>query len=176
MKAKDIIDHLLIEEGNDVQGAIYALEDGAALEAMGWDDQEAVEEAYSALKKMLPEAQETVRQLTEAGWAYILKEGDEPINLAVLESDSVGTKGCITLGRLEEKGKPGTWCLFWEWGGDWMVFGDDARYNAEEIAGWEPDAIREALESIKKRGWDLGEDMEWFVSWADAAEATKEEQ
>lgn len=176
MKAKDIIDHLLIEEGQDVQGAIHALEDGAALEAMGWDDQEAVEEAYSALKKMLPEAQETVRQMTEAGWAYILQEDDAPIKLAVLESHSVGTRGSITLGRLEEKGEPGTYCLFWEWGGDWMVFGDDARYNAEEIAGWEPDAIREALEIIKKRGWDLGEDMEWFVSWADAAEATKEEQ
>lgn len=57
MNAKEIIHHLLIEEGQDVQGAIYALEDGAALEAMGWSDQEAVEEAYSDLQKMLPEKQ-----------------------------------------------------------------------------------------------------------------------
>ena len=69
MNAKEIINHLLSEEGQDVQGAIYALEDGAALEAMGWDDQEAVEEAHSELQKMLPENQETVRQLAlQANW------------------------------------------------------------------------------------------------------------
>lgn len=65
MNAKEIINHLLSEEGQDVQGAIYALEDGAALEAMGWDDQEAVEEAHSELQKMLADAAEATKEEQE---------------------------------------------------------------------------------------------------------------
>jgi len=103
---------------------------------------------------------------TEVGQAIIIERA------CTLTADSQGTSGSIALCVLLDKhNKPDIWCLVWEWGGDWMGFGDDDRHNPEVLDGWEPDAIREAIDKIGIRyGEDCADDMEWFAEWADDAE------
>ena len=111
-------------------------------------------------------------QYTEAGKADLFEIDGRPVLLARLDRDGQGTRGSVTIGRLYYKGQPDTYCLFWEWGGDWMVFGDGAEYDAEQIDGWEPEAIREAVTAAVDLIPESAADMQWFLDWADAAEKT----
>lgn len=106
---------------------------------------------------------------TEVGRAIIIDR-----KVATMEKEGQGTRGSIALGILLDKdGKPDVWCLFWEWGGDWMGFGDAERNDPEALQGWEPDAVREAVSNIGgSYGEDCADDMQWFSQWADDAEAT----
>lgn len=111
--------------------------------------------------------------LTQAGRAILIQK-----NVATLEKEGQGTSGSIALGILLDKdGKPDTWCLFWEWGGDWSVFVDGEENDPEALDGWEPNAIREAVDNIGMLyGEDCAEDLEWFTEWADQAEKTLSEE
>ena len=62
---------------------------------------------------------------TEAGKAIIIIR-----NAAKITSEFHATSGSIAYGLLlDDTGKPSCHCLFWEWGGDWRVFGDgDSRF------------------------------------------------
>lgn len=60
----------------------------------------------------------------------------------------------------------------WEWGGDWSVFGDDMQHDAEQLEGWEADAVREAVKAAIASTPECEEDMAWFSDWADNAEKT----
>lgn len=112
---------------------------------------------------------------TEAGKAIIVLDG-------IASMGEIGQpRGTIALGILlatdplnNVEFDKSAWCLFWQWGGDWSVFNDGAEYDADLISGWEPDAIREAIEHIKALGFaeSVMDDMEWFSDWADAAEST----
>jgi hypothetical protein len=65
------------------------------------------------------------------------------------------------------------WCLFYNRGGDWNVFGDGAEHDIEQLDAWMPDGVRECVKAVIARiGEDAEEDMEWFTDWADAAEKT----
>ena len=109
---------------------------------------------------------------TEAGKAELFEIDEAAIRLATLEREECGTNGSITIGRLYYKGQPDTYCLFWEWGGDWMVFADGAESDAEQLDGWEPDAIREAVTAVIALIPESSADMQWFLDWADTAEET----
>ena len=104
---------------------------------------------------------------TEVGNAIIINP-----SVAKITADNQATSGNIALCLLlDSNSKPDVWCLVWEWGGDWMGFGDADRSNSEALSGWEPDAIREAIDNIGIRyGEECAEDMEWFAAWADDAE------
>ena len=55
MKPQAIIKNILTASDNDLQAALYALEDGFALEQLGYsdDDQEDIEGAHAVLTEML---------------------------------------------------------------------------------------------------------------------------
>lgn len=108
---------------------------------------------------------------TEVGPAILIDK-----HIATIAEEGTGTRGSIALGiLLDREGKPDVWCLFWEWGGDWMGFGDAERHDPDALHGWEPDAVREAVETIGiSYGDECAEDMDWFAEWADDAEATLE--
>jgi hypothetical protein len=55
MKTQAIIQNILTASDNDLQAALYALEDGFALEQLGYtdDDQEDIECAHDVLAEML---------------------------------------------------------------------------------------------------------------------------
>ena len=82
--------------------------------------------------------------------------------------------GTIALGVLiDDKGKPSSWCLFWEWGADWNSFVDGHEYDFESLDGWEADAIAEAIEAIPDHLKDeISDDMQWFEDWAYTARKT----
>jgi hypothetical protein len=101
---------------------------------------------------------------TEAGKAVLIKK------LTKLVPDDGGTTGSIGLFILTDVD---VFCLLWEWGGDWMSFGDGDENQIECLRGWEPDAIREAVRETEKfENDDLDGDMEWFLNWADTANNT----
>ena len=109
---------------------------------------------------------------TDAGPAVIVLE-----HLTILESEKWGTKGSVALAiLLNDKKQPECWCLLWEWGGDWTGFGDDDRYDSEKLNGWEPDAVREAVAAAVAAIPRCAEDMDWFLEWADDADATLERE
>jgi hypothetical protein len=114
----------------------------------------------------------TTQVTTQVGPAIIVMR-----QVAILTSDKVGTTGQIALALLlDRNGKPSNYILVWEWGGDWMGFVDGDEHNAEVLDGWEPDAIREAVNTIcaALKAEDVAEDLGWFVDWADAHEQTLE--
>lgn len=65
------------------------------------------------------------------------------------------------------------WCLFYNQGGDWNIFGDGEENNAETVQDWMPDALRECAAAVSKRvGEKAADDMDWFIDWADSADVT----
>ncbi len=109
-------------------------------------------------------------EFTEAGAAIFIKK------LTRIESDNYGTKGSIGLFiLLDESRKPACYALLWEWGGDWMCFGDGEEFNEDALDGWEPSAIYEAIaEARKLENEEIDNDLEWFNEWAENAEKTLE--
>ena len=104
---------------------------------------------------------------TEAGEAIITHR-----DLATLTDGKWGTNGSIALGILGPGDPHACWCLFWEWGGDWGTFEDGQELDPEQLNGWEPSKVREAVAEAITVCPDCEEDMEWFERWADVAEAT----
>lgn len=108
---------------------------------------------------------------TDAGKAIILTP-----RLTTLSDDRWGTNGSVGLAiLLGQNDEPQCYSLVWQWGGDWTSFGDGDESDIEKLNGWEPDAIREAVEAAVKMLPDneqLADDLEWFTDWADAAEKT----
>ena len=111
---------------------------------------------------------------TEGGKAILIHR-----DLATLRDEKWATQGSIGLFLLlDSQDRPTCWTLMWEWGGDWMVFGDGDQYNAKTLEGWEPTAIREAIETATELLPDadgLAESLEWFEDWAEVAESTLKE-
>ncbi len=109
---------------------------------------------------------------TEAGRAIKIMDG-----LAVLSDPKWGTQGSVGLFMLlDDKDRPSCWALMWQWGGDWMVFGDGQETTPDELQGWEPDAVEEAvknaLEMFGGQASRIEADLEWFSSWAEVARET----
>ena len=105
---------------------------------------------------------------TDVGPAIMLDR-----NLTQLVRGDGGGNGHIGLCLLlDAAGKPSCFALVWEWGGDWMGFGDGDQYDPAALNGWEPAAIREAADAAEAQCPECAEDMDWFRAWADAAEQT----
>lgn len=105
---------------------------------------------------------------TDVGAAVMLDT-----RLTTIESDDYPGAGHTALGiLLDSAGKPSCFCLFWEWGGDWTGFGDEDRADPDRLNGWEPDAVREAVDAAIAICPACADDMDWFLKWADDAEST----
>jgi hypothetical protein len=89
-----------------------------------------------------------------------------------------GSSGSVALAMdLDKDGKPATWQLIWCWNGDWMGFEDGNATDADNLDGWEPQAIRDAVDALGNSLSgevleDILADMEWFLDWAKDAEKT----
>lgn len=105
---------------------------------------------------------------TDAGKAIITHDC-----LTVLQDDRWGTNGSIAMGLLlNDDDTPNCWCLFWEWGGDWTAFGESQQYDKTELQGWEPNAVREAVNKALELFPGCEDDMGWFIDWTETAEQT----
>ena len=94
-------------------------------------------------------------------------------DLVTLTSPKWGTNGSIALAvMLDAQDKPSCYGLFWEWGGDWSVFGDGQELDADALSGWEAEAVKEAIVEAMRICPDCADGMEWFSDWADIAAAT----
>ena len=105
---------------------------------------------------------------TQAGQAIIIND-----RIYTIEDPRWGTNGSIGLGiLLNRDNTPQCYCLFWQWGGDWNVFEDGAQTDAELIDAWMPQAVLNAVEEAISICPACEEDMDWFVDWANTAQAT----
>lgn len=84
-------------------------------------------------------------------------------------------QGSMILALLDNGSYGNVWCLFYEQGGDWTVFGDGEEYQTEALLEWMPEAIECALKEISEITFldeSAMEDLQWFENWADTARNT----
>ncbi len=88
-----------------------------------------------------------------------------------------GANGSVWLGLVAGDGNDSPrWELFWELGADWQIFEDGAEMEEEQLDGWEPEAVRSSIRSAQEHLPAVcnacdGLDVDWYLSWADAAES-----
>lgn len=107
---------------------------------------------------------------TEAGKAIFITQ------LTKLTNSDIVNEGSIALFiLLNSDDKPECYVLLWEWGGDWMCFGDGDEHDKEKLIGWEPSKIYAAIYQARKLNNEyVNGDMGWFEDWAHSAEKTLE--
>lgn len=103
---------------------------------------------------------------TRAGKAIITHKALTSIS----DDNYPGSQGTVSLGLLFAGHGDPVWCLFWEFGADYNVFEDDARFDKDVLEAWMPSAVREAVAEAQKLVRDI--DLDWFLDWADTAEET----
>ena len=107
---------------------------------------------------------------TEAG--AIVKKSMINLTECTIDQTEPATRVEFMVALLPSGDDP-VWCLFYNRGGDWNVFGDGAEHEAEQLEGWMPAGVRECVDAVIARiGENAADDMEWFADWADAAEKT----
>ena len=103
-------------------------------------------------------------------------DGGDFFTKSAIQLNTYIPQGSMIIALLDN-GSYGTfWCLFYEQGGDWTVFGDGEEYNLDALCEWMPEAIDSALKEVAEMDFlDIDsplEDLEWFESWASAAKST----